>query len=197
MASSGFLTPSRIALYLFTLIAVGAIIYYFNTQKPPEEVGDEATAGQIAGYISGQHPAGPAPETTDFAGLSEYFKDWVGQELQLPSFEGSGLAFKGAAESEVPGQRHRRSAHLRFETDGTKGAAGERVSLFLHGYSGFPEIPEGQSMRLRADKALGEGAPPIVVWRKGGILYFIASESLAARDLARQALSIPEPTRDY
>jgi hypothetical protein len=96
-----------------------------------------------------------------------------------------------------------RSAHFRVESDGTKGPKGVRASIFLQKYM----LPRNEDMTdvlnvktsytLKKDPALGASAPDILVYRQGGIVFYLVSDQPGGFDLIKTAFGMPDSSGPY
>lgn len=206
-ASSGFLTPARIVFYVVSAAVIAGLGFTVYSKKNPKSPIEETPRSALASYLSAEHArcwsdaAHAAGKFTvkEAAGVPDGCKDWLGQDVSADWFAGSGLKFLDAGRCSVPPERCG-SAHFRFETDGTKGPAGQHVSLYLQKYlgeaAGQADLPPDSCVWLKPGPELGSGAPTMVVWKpRGGLVYYIVAESPAARDTLRAGLRVPEPTK--
>jgi hypothetical protein len=101
------------------------------------------------------------------------------------------MRFLSAGRSAVPGTGE--SAHLRLA-----GAADDSAtcSLFIKQYRQLPPLDDMAVYSL-AGRGLGDGAPPILIWRRGGLVYHLVSNTEAGLGLLRKGLGAPEPKKPY
>jgi hypothetical protein len=119
--------------------------------------------------------------------------NWVGQSITLEEiFPGGGVKLVGVGPATVPGPG--KSAHLRLSPEAPKGDP--KISLFIQRYMQFPALDDREALTLPG-RGLGDGAPPIIVWRRGGLTCFLVSNSREGIEVLRQALGAGEPKKPY
>ncbi len=190
------MSVGRIVGWVVVVVVVAAGAYFLKGQiqksSQPEAT---RTNGQLATYLAGEHRrvaedaayASGVFTTTAFEDVMTASKDWLGKDIDYAPLASAGFEFKGGGRASVPGEGA--SAHTRVDT------GGQRVSIFLQNYDiRDRELEAGKAYTLAAEDTLGAGTPPIVVWRKGGVVYFIVAEQAEAMSATRSALGIPEPS---
>lgn len=116
---------------------------------------------------------------------------WIGQEVTVEEmFPGGGVKLVAAGPAAVPGPG--KSAHFKLGTD--KGGA--QMSLFVMKNWESPKIGDAEAYTL-AGRGLGAEAPPITIWRRGGLVYALVSNNASGMGVLRQALGAPEPKKAY
>jgi hypothetical protein len=70
------------------------------------------------------------------------------------------------------------------------------MSLFVMKNWEQPAIGDAEAYVL-AGRGLGAGAPPIAIWRRGGLVYALVSNTPEGMAVLRQALGAPEPKKPY
>ena len=201
MSEKPFWTPARrrfwtIGAILILLTAAGVLTAYLVASKP-EGLPREAGKGELAAFLSDEHKAAFREGTnfsqkfpvTDSAGLADGLRDWVGNAMTFDHlFPGGGVKLLGAGRSAVPGFGV--SAHLRLEGS----ASPSQLSLFIKQYRQMPVLDDLTAYSLPG-RGLGDGG--ILVWRRGGQIYYLVSNSQAGLGVLRQALGAPEPKKPY
>lgn len=205
---------ARAVFWLIALVVIGAVAFFIwkTKQRPDPEV--KPRADELASYMAREHRQAWDPTMDSLftvkqvADVHEAGKVLFGQDITFSELEGSGLKFQGGREAEVPGPPDPnlvagRSAHFRLESDGSKGAPGVRASLFLQKYM-LPPTDSGEQVlqyrtayTLKKDPALGEGAPDIIVYRQGGLVYYLVADQPGGYDLVKTAFQIPDPIGPY
>lgn len=92
-----------------------------------------------------------------------------------------GYEFYAVGECNVPGEK---SVHLIYHAkDDPSGH--DALSLWIRRYSGSPAIELDRAFYVEAG-----GANPLVLWRQGGMIYYLVGNSLANTDRALQKLRL-------
>lgn len=206
MSESQFWSKERKKFWIIglvlILVAAGVVAGIYLNARKPDGVPREAGKGELAAYLSDEHKAAFREGTrleqkfdvNDSEQLADKVRDWTGNRISFAEmFTGGGVKFLSAGASQVPGAGN--AAHLRLESDGSKGATGEKFSLFIKQYRKLPELEEGGAYSLPG--RLGGDAPPIQVWKKGGLVYFLVCNTRPGIECLRQALGAPEPKKAY
>ncbi len=199
MTESAFWTAKRRRFWtigaVLILITGGVVLGTYLVASRPEGVPREAARGELSAFVSDEHKAafkeGAKPKfpVSDEAALGDSLRDWVGSRLTMEElFPGGGVKFMSAGKSAVPGAGE--SAHLRL------GAGEVKVSVFIKQYRKLPVLEDGAAYTL-AGRNLGAEAPPITVWRRGGLVCFLVAENAAAMKALREGMRAPEPKKAY
>lgn len=204
----------RAVFWLIALAVIGGLAYIIYQKKQPPTSENKPVGDQLAAYMAGQYTQGWDPSmdgsftVKELSEVEQAGNNWFGQHVTLAEIQDSGLSFRGAREVEVPGPpdpnlQPGRSAHYRLETDGTKGPKGVRVSLFLQKYV-LPKNEDGTdvlavrtSYTLKKDAAMAAGAPDILVYRQGGLVFYLVTDQPGGYDLVKAAYQIPDPIGPY
>ncbi len=204
----------RAVFWLVALLVIGGLAYFIYQKKQPPKSDSKPPGGALAAYFAQEHGRAwdpsmdPAFDVKELSGVYAACVTWFGQDVPFDELKDSGLTFQGGREADVPGPpdpnlQAGRSAHFRLETDGTKGSKGVRVSLFLQKYM-LPKSDDGKdvldirtSYTLKKDAALGVGAPDILVYRQGGLVYYLVTDQPGGYDLVKAAFRIPDPKGPY
>lgn len=205
----------RAVFWLIALAVIGGLGYFVWMKKQPPVSENRPVAAELAAYLGKAHKEAWDPSMDVSFGVAKVIADvypacvkWFGQDVTFDELKDSGYEFKGGGDASVPGAPDPnltpgQSAQFRLVTDGTKGAAGARVSLFLQKYR-LPPNDDGSDIlgkktaySLKAGGELGKDAPPILVYRDGGIVYFAVTETPGGYDALKQAFGWPEPSGAY
>lgn len=186
---------ARAGAFIVGSAGLVATVAYVASRPSIEE--RAATRGELAAFLSDEHKAafregtnvGQKFPVKDAAGVAGSMREWVGERVSFEGlFPGPGVEFMGAGKSAVPGTG--KSAHVRVRV----GGAG--ASVFVKEYRKLPELDDGAAYTLPG-RGLGEGAPPITVWRRGGVVcYLVAGDAGAMRALS-EGMKAPEPKKAY
>jgi hypothetical protein len=201
MAESTFWTAQRRKFWLIggvlILLTAGGVLTAYLVASKPEGLPRSAAKGELSAFLSDEHRAAFREGTkleqkfpvTDPDRLGDSLRDWLGSRVSFQElFPGGGVKLLGAGESAVPGAGT--SAHLRL------GAEPHQLSLFIKQYRKLPPLDDQTAYTLPG-RGLGENAPPITVWRRGGqVLYLVANSGEGLKVLA-QGLGAPEPKKPY
>lgn len=205
----------RAVFWLIALAVIAGLGYFIWMKKQPPVSQSKPVAAELAAYLGKAHAeAWDSSMEAVFVG-AKTLEDvpaacikWFGQDVAMDGLKGSGLTFQGAGEASVPGAPDPnltagQSAHFRMVTDGTRGPAGTKVSLFLQKYR-LPPKDDGSDIlgkktayTLKPGGELGKDAPPILVYRDGGLVYFAVTETPGGYDLVKQVFNWPEPIGAY
>jgi hypothetical protein len=188
-----------ILIGLVTLLLGGGVVAFVLMQNAQPD-GIPAAAGNraLADYLASEHvaatKAGGASQftVTDPEDFKEKTGVWLGRQMEYEETlfgAESGLRLIGARETQVPGPG--RSVHMLLSM-----ADGSLASLFLQQYRATPELDRNVGYTLQAS-ALGNVAPPILVYLPGGQTHYIVSEKPECVAAVRKALGMPEPTKKY
>ena len=201
----GFIHTGRLIAYLVAIVAAGAVFIAFkNHSRSVEENGVELAPperGELARYLAEQHrgaATNPGSLTmTDAEKLSDSLAQWLGTRKSVQELfeDRKGPAFAGARPapgSGVPGLGP--SAQVLFKTD-PAGGADKSVSLFLKKYMEAPKLDLDASYTLDA-KGAAPGAGAVVVWRHGGLIYYLVGSPTAVEAL-RSGLGAAPASRPY
>jgi hypothetical protein len=209
--------------WVLAIVVIAGLGWFVWQKSRGPFVADKPAASELAATLVAAHgkawsepdDAFPVKKVDDIDAAN---RDFFGQDTPMTEVNGSGLVFKGARElvgsekipgpppipgEEMPASLGPRSAVFRFETDGSKGqAAGVRCTVCLQKYM-LPRRDDGTdplalktSYTLKADGLEG-GAPPILVYRQGGLVFYLISDKPGGYDLFKQAFGIPEPQESY
>ncbi len=192
------LTAQRKKLYLIVLVIglVGVGAAYFIASQPTAQP-RTAAKGELSAYFSDEFKAvNKDKETLDkkltvseAEKVPEGLHNWIGQELTMEEmFPGGGVKLVAAGAAAVPGPG--KSAHFKVGSD--KG----QMSLFIMKNWESPKIGDADAYTL-ASRGLGAEAPPITIWRRGGLVYALVSNTPEGMGVLRQALGAPEPKKAY
>ena len=94
---------------------------------------------------------------------------------------GIGYEFYAVGKCPVPGEQ---SVHLIYHAKGDP-TGHDALSLWMRRYRGSPAIEPDQAYYVEADEA-----NPLVIWRQGGMIYYLMGNSLANTDRAAQKLRL-------
>ncbi len=202
------LASGRIVFWVIALVVIGALGLYIYKKKQPVVIDNKPAPRLLAAYLAEQHrEAWAAGDASTFqaktqADIYEWNKTWFGQDTDFAELNGSGVVFKGAQEVRIPGPPTARSAVFRLETDGTVGTAGVRTTLFLQKYLLEPDDEGNHPLKIKTSYTLKNdpslsGAPPIFVYRQGGLIFYLLTETPGGYDLVKKAFGMPEPVGDY
>jgi len=195
--ASGFWTAGRKRFWMIggSLIVLAGLVVLavFLVASQPEEGPRSAGKGELAAFLSDEHKAAFREGTrleakytiTDAAKLGEGLAQWLGTNKPFEElFPGSGVKLLGAGKSAVPGAGE--SAHLRLAAEGTAA----EMSLFIKQYRQLPRVDEGMY-------TLPGRGTVIEVWRRGGLLYFLVSNTAEGVAVLRKGMGAPEPIKPY
>ena len=213
----------RLVFWVLALVVIGGLGWFVWQKSKEPVVGNKPAASELAASLVGAHrKAWSEPDSAftvkQIADIDEANRNFFGQDTPMTEIEGSGLAFKGGRElvgdekvpgpPPIPGAEMQpslgpRSAVYRLESDGSQGSAGVRCTVCVQKYmlinnesDNQPPLKLRTSYRLKPDGLEG-GAPPIIVYRQGGIVFYLIADQPGGYDLFKKAFSIPEPEGDY
>jgi hypothetical protein len=131
------------------------------------------------------------PERYRIARLAQVpaeFRRILGRAPELGRIDEEGFVLLGAGPCAVPGRGH--SVRMVLGV----GEARSIVSLYVQKDVGELPLEPGRTYRL-ADRDAEPDAPTpaIFVWRRDGLVYFLAASSEDAMETARVAFGVPEP----
>jgi hypothetical protein len=195
-----------IILALVTVLIGGGVVAFvlFQTSQP-NDLPRAAGPRQLGDFLAQEHLAAASASSHDHfdvktpEALASSTSVWLGRRMDFDDTlfaQGSGLRFIGARQIGVPaqptgpGSPDGAAAHLLFATDG-----GAWASAFIQGFRARPDLDMNTAYSLDA-RNLGDGSP-IIVWRPGGQVYYLVSESAEGAAVLRRALNVPEPGRRY
>lgn len=127
------------------------------------------------------------------------FRRLLGAELSVANVEDAGYRFLGAGRCVVPGSGA--SVHLVFSDASASHAAPladptcdpSRLSLFIQKDTGeLPIVPE---TTYRLDVV--DGGPLVAVWARGGLVYYLVTETHAAEDAVLAHLGLTAASRPF
>lgn len=196
------LTAQKKITYLVLLLIglVGVGIAYFITSQPKEPP-RSAAKGELSAYLSEEFKAigrdAKLSEkkfpVTDAEQVPGSLHNWIGQEITVAElFPGGGVKMLGAGPAAVPGPGKSMQFRLAPEKADVKG----ELSLFIQQYRQMPVLDDKTSYTLPG-RGLGAGAPDITIWRRGGLLCCLVSNTTQGMGLLRQALGAEEPKKPY
>jgi len=193
-----------IGVILMLLTAGGvAAAYLIVVKKESANLPRPAAKGELSAYLSDEFKAANREGTrlekkfpvTDPAQFAESMQSWVGPKVTWEEFfPGGGVKMLGAGAAAVPGPEPAKSAHIQLAPEPDKTNLG--MSIFIQRYTGFPALDDREAYSLPG-RNLGQGAPPITVWRRGGLICYLVSNSKDGIEVLRQALGAPEPKKAY
>jgi len=203
--NSPFWTPSRkkfwtIGAILILLTAAGVLTTFLLASRAGTEP-RSAAKGELSAYLSDEHKAAFREGTrleqkfpvTDPAGIAALLQNRIGTAISFEElFTGGGLKLLSAGPSSVPGDGQ--SVHLRLASLPGKPATEVQFSLFIKQYRQLPKLDDMTALTL---PGRGLGDAPIVVWRKGGLIYYLVANSADGIAVLRQGLGTPEPKNPY
>lgn len=186
-------------LILITAGVVGGM-YAREMKKESAPIPRSAAKGELSAYLSDEFKAVAREGTrldqkftvSDMAQFGESLHLWVGQSRELDQvFPGGGVTVTGMGAAAVPGPG--KSAHLRIAPP----KPGVEMSLFIQKYMLDPVLGDDAAYSLPG-RALGAGAPEIVVWHpRGGLVFYLVSNSKDGIEVLRKALNASEPNKPY
>lgn len=176
------------------VLTAGVVLTVFLVARQPDNLPRQAAKGEISAFVSDGHKAAfregvkldekfPAKEGDAFArGMWQ----WVGIQRSMDElFPNPGVTVLGLGSSAVPGLGSSAQARLKV---------GEHnASVFFQQYRAYPDLTDGAAYTL-ASRGLGS---PIVVWRRGGMVCYLAADSAEGMKALREGMGAPEPKKDY
>lgn len=213
---------ARLIFWLLALVVIGGLGWFVFQKFQGPTVPIKPTARALSGALVAAHRKAWSEPDENFtvkevAAIDAANRVFFGQDTPMTEINGSGLAFKGAREllgnEKIPGpppvpggdievSLGPRSAVFRFVSDGTKGAAGVRCTVCLQKYmlamddNNRPAMEVRTSYTLKGDGLEG-GAPPILIYRQGGIVFYLIADQPGGYDLFKSAFSIPDAVGPY
>jgi len=112
------------------------------------------------------------------ASLAKFLGGQATPGLDLSSI---GYEFYAVGECNVPGKK---SVHLIYHAKNDP-TGKDALSLWMRRYHGSPAIEPDQAYYVESD-----GPHPLVLWRQGGMIYYLVGNSLANTDRAVQKLRL-------
>lgn len=193
----------RAIFWLVALAVIGGLGYYVymkRTESPgaataptPAAMGDYFGSAHNAAFTEAG-AAGLTAKTVEEAAAAG--KDWLGNDITMSEIEGTGLVFRGAGEAQVPPPGpdvSPRSGHYTFDT-----ASGEHVSMFVQGdrraQAQLSDLERGKAYTIPAPASLGAGAPDIIVFKRGGPIFYFVAATQSALDPILTAYLVPPPS---
>lgn len=181
----------------------GAFIWQVVRLSTPTLTEPDTTA-LLASFVSQEHstclidPKRAGKFTIqELASAPGPLRSILGAEPTLPDLAELGFRFVDAGECRVPGSG--RSAHLRFETDGSGTyPAGLGISLFVQQTreSDLP-LDEGRTYTFEAPVLYDRSIRRVYAWRIGELKYFLVGEDLEICERFRAACGMPPAEDDF
>jgi hypothetical protein len=193
-----------VVFWVLALAVIGGLGYYVYMKRT--ESPGAATAPTLAAmgdYFAGAHnaaftEAGAAALTAKTKeDAARGSKDWLGNDIMLSEIDGSGLVLRGAGPAHIPSPSpdvdEPGSAEYAFDT-----AGGEHVSMFVQvdrrAQAQLSDLQQRTAYSIPAPAALGAGAPDIIVFKRGGPIYYFVAAKQSALDPILKAYSVPPPS---
>ncbi len=182
-------TLSAVAAML--LIVVGASLYVMslnsNTNLGPIQEKKTYTLAQLAESVTNKHLACSTLEDhfidPDFprsvSDLGPAAEKFMSQPVLTPDLSSIGYEFAGAGPCHVPGGQ---TLHLLYQSTET----GNFISLFSQLHPWKIDLEDGHH-------AIGAGPDaehPMLIWRSGGIIYFLVCDDFGACEKAAKAMGL-------
>lgn len=193
-----------VGVVLIGLAAATVVTLYVVESSPPKDLPRSAANGELSAYLSDEFKAVSREGTrleqklpvTDPAQISESLHNWIGQAITVEElFPGGGIRVLGTGPAAVPGPG--KSVHLKLAVEGDKGGvAKSELSLLIQMYRQMPVLDDKGAYTLPG-RGLGVDAPPITVWRRGGLVCYLVSNTKSGMAALRQALGASEPNKPY
>jgi len=200
---------SRIRLLIGVLAAIVAIAVGVQVsgilRTPTFAESPEKARLALAGFLGNEHRRCSLDDRALKRKMTEYhlseapakYKKLLGAELSVADVEKAGYSFLGAGRCVVPGSGA--SVHLVFCEAGTVSKQSltdltcdpSRLSLFIQKDTGELPIVTDTTYRLESV----ENGPLVVVWLRGGLVYYLVTETKAAEDTVLDHLGIVPATR--
>ncbi len=192
-----------IALAACTLIVGVVVGTWLATPAPTFNTQPNRTRIALVGFLESEHRRCALNERSLRNKMTVYavedvpakFAGLLGQELSVSAVVGAGYEFLGCGKCAVPGRGE--SVHLMFrdpsvlppsvDVSGVNAPrdAG-RFSLFIQQDTDELPITLGQTYRLET----GEGEPLVIVWRNGGLVYYMVCESESQQEQVTNAMGV-------
>lgn len=192
------------ALALIVLVGLG-IQLSGVLRSPTFAESPERARLALAGFLGTEHRRCALDDRALKRKMTEYqlseapakYQKLLGAELSVANVEQAGYAFLGAGQCVVPGSGA--SVHLVFrDTDAMPNNPEKdltcdptRLSVFIQKDMGELPITPETTYRL----GVGENGPLIVVWTRGGLVYYLVTETKAAEDAVLDHLGVAAATR--
>ncbi len=193
----------RYALAAGLVMAAAGTVVVVNSNIGGSTPVQQMTASQrlsLVSFLSTQHEecelhadlVGTRFSLSSLDDVPARFASVLGRRPDLGRLEASGLSLLGAGPCAVPGRG--RSVRLVLDASAADPDMQPLVSIYIQQDTGELGIEEGRAYRLsRGVRDDGPADTDVFVWRSGGLLYFFASTSQPAIEVARSALGAPEP----
>lgn len=185
-------SAGRVIFWLVALILIGGLAYVVYSKRQPPSGPEGPSAVRMAEYLRSSHQsgvaAGPRFSVRELEKVHAAGRDWLGKDVTLEEIAGTGVQFVAAGGATVPGDGS--SAQYLFDTGN-----GQKASMFLQVYritAGERELDMNKAYTLEAG-----GGAPIVVSRKGGLVYYFVSDTAAGYQPLLQAFGIPASSGKY
>ncbi|MCC6660643.1 MAG: hypothetical protein IT437_07125 [Phycisphaerales bacterium] len=205
MTSRHGAAAGRVVFWVIALAVIGGLGYYVYTKKTESvgaptapslaAMGNSLAAAHNAAFTEAGTAALTARTREEAAAAS---KDWLGNDITLNEVEGTGLVFRGARVADVPSpspavEHHAASCQFTFDT-----AGGEHVSMFVQvdrrAQAQLADLEQRRAYTIPAPASLGSGAPDIIVFKRGGPIYYFVAATQSALDPILRAYSVPAPS---
>lgn len=184
----------RVVFWLVALILIGVLAYFVWSKRQPPSGPQGPSGSAMAEYLRSSHQsgveagAGPRFSVRELEKVHEAGRNWLGKDVTLEEIAGTSVQFVAAGGATVPGDGA--SAQYLFDTGN-----GQKASMFLQVYritAGERELQMNTSYTLEA-----AGGAPILVSRKGGLVYYFVSDTEAGYQPLLQAFAIPASSGKY
>ncbi|MFG0326926.1 MAG: anti-sigma factor family protein [Phycisphaerales bacterium JB037] len=195
----------RVLQALAAAVAVlvgGAFIWQVARLSSPALTESDAGA-MLASFVAGEHsncvddPARASKFTIrELPAAPAMLASILGSEPTLPDLADLGFRFLDAGKCHVPGKG--RSAHLRFETDGSAlSPRGVSISLFVQeARESDLHLEEGRTYVFEPTIEYAHSAERVYAWRVGGLKYYLVGEDLDICERFRAACGMPPAEGD-
>lgn len=196
-----------IAASLAVIVAGGYVVVrtlQSGTQLQVPLALDDAYRASLVSFVSIHHEqcelhAEMAMRELKFTNLDEIpseFAAVLGTTVDVGSPAISGFHFMGGGPCAVPGGGE--SVHMVFEADdATLAKRTPMISLFVQQDSGTIPIEQGRTYRVLVKSGTVTTDYPceVYVWKKNGLVYFLASTSRSALSATLRAFNVDEPSQ--
>ncbi|MEQ8770286.1 MAG: hypothetical protein RIB60_07235 [Phycisphaerales bacterium] len=126
--------------------------------------------------------------------LADEFRNQLGSEVHIPALDQpvEQIKFRGGGKCHLP--KTDATLHLRWDVAGEGGEPATAVSMFVAPDNGMLPLSEGVTYEINGKECGAEGAS-LLVWTKGGMTFFLVSDSLTgACDKFRKQMGAPAET---